>query len=61
MSARVTVLDVLGREVAVLADGVQPAGRHALRWDATGQASGIYLYRLEAGGITTTRRMMLVK
>lgn len=58
---RLTVYDMLGREVAVLVNEVRPAGRHAVSLDATRYASGIYLYRLEAGTATFTRKMTLIK
>lgn len=58
---RLTVFDVLGREVAVLVDGVMPAGVHSVPFDATGLATGVYLYRLEADGSSQVRRMVLVK
>jgi hypothetical protein len=58
---RLTVYDVLGREVAVLVDGIMPAGAHQVTFDASSLASGMYLYRLTAGGQVITRRMMLVK
>ena len=63
---RLTVYDVTGRTVAVLVDAVRSAGRHAVTWngrDAAGRpvASGVYLYRLEAGDVTATRRMVLMK
>lgn len=58
---RLAVYDVLGREVAVLADGVMPAGEHRVTFDARGLSSGIYLYRLETGGQTLTRRMILIQ
>jgi hypothetical protein len=49
-NVRVSVLDLQGREVAVLADGGFPAGRHELRWDGrTGggkAAAGLYFIRL---------------
>jgi hypothetical protein len=48
----VTVFDVLGRRVAVLGNDRFPAGEHAFRFDATGVASGVYLYRLEARSAT---------
>ena len=58
---RLAVYDVLGREVAVLADGVMPAGEHRVTFDARGLSSGIYLYRLETGGQTLTCRMILIQ
>jgi hypothetical protein len=40
------VFDILGREVATLVNEVRSPGTHVVRWDASGQASGFYLYRL---------------
>ncbi len=58
---RLVVLDVLGREVAVLADGVQAAGAHTVYFDAQRLPSGVYLYRLDAPGFRQTRQMLLLK
>jgi hypothetical protein len=58
---RLTVFDLLGREVAVLVNGSMPAGAHSVTFDASTLASGVYLYKLEAGGQVMTRRMTLVK
>ncbi|MEM8600388.1 MAG: FG-GAP-like repeat-containing protein [Bacteroidota bacterium] len=58
---RLTVYDALGREVAVLADGRQVAGRHAASFDGHGLASGVYVVRLEAGGQTTTQQVILAR
>jgi hypothetical protein len=58
---RLTVYDMLGREVAVLVNGSMPAGAHSVTFDASGLSSGTYIYRLEAGGQVLTRRMTLVK
>ncbi|MFV1883418.1 MAG: T9SS type A sorting domain-containing protein [Balneola sp.] len=63
-SSRVTlkVYDILGREVATLINGeLYNKGSHQARFDASALASGIYLYRLEAGGFVQTRKMMLIK
>jgi hypothetical protein len=57
----IKVYDLLGREVAVLVDGVMPAGEHRVTFDATGLSSGVYLYRLQSGSQVETRRMTLVK
>ncbi|NBC18829.1 MAG: T9SS type A sorting domain-containing protein [Bacteroidetes bacterium] len=58
---RLAVYDLLGREVAVLVNGVLPAGTHTTVFDAAGLPSGVYLYRLEAGAHVQTRRMTLLK
>jgi hypothetical protein len=55
------VYDLLGREVAVLADGPQAAGEHTVRFGSTGLASGIYVYRLQAEGGALSRRMILLR
>lgn len=59
---RLAVFDVLGRQVALLADGVRSAGRQEFRFDGRGLASGVYIVRLETGdGHTSVRRMTLLK
>lgn len=55
------VFDVLGRRVATLADGPRAAGTHTVTFEGDGLASGLYLYRLVAGGQERTRLMHLVK
>ena len=60
-AARVALYDVRGRRVAVLAEGVQAAGRHAVRLDASRLAAGAYVVRLEAAGHTATRRVTVVR
>lgn len=59
--ARLSVHDLLGREVAVLADGLLERGEHRLGFDAAGLPSGIYIYTLQAGGQQESRRMLLVR
>lgn len=63
-AGRVTlrVYNALGAEVATLVDG-QPfaPGTHALTWDAAALPSGVYFARLQAGGVTRSVKMMLVK
>jgi hypothetical protein len=59
--ARVSILDVTGRRIATLADGMFPAGQHALRWDPVDVTAGVYFARLEAGGRTFSRRIVLIR
>jgi hypothetical protein len=55
------VYDLLGREVATLVNGKQEPGRHTVVWDATGQPSGVYFYRLRAGNFVETRNLLLLR
>jgi len=60
------IYDLLGRKVAILVEEMRNSGYHEAVWngnDSSGRptASGVYLYRLEAGGHAETRRMMLVR
>lgn len=58
---RLEVFDILGRRVAVLVDGLVEAGTHEVSFDASTLASGVYLYRLQAGDFVQARQMVLVK
>ena len=58
---RLSVHDLLGREVAVLVDGVQSAGVYRATFDASGFASGMYIYRVETPARTISKTMMLIK
>ncbi len=55
---RLTVYDVLGRELAVLVDERQSAGSHSAKLDASSWPSGVYLYRLEVGNQVATGRLV---
>jgi len=57
----ISLHDLLGREVAVLADHVYEAGSHALSFDGTQLSSGVYVYRLRAGAASSARRMVLLR
>ena len=56
-----SVYDMLGRQVAELANGVQSSGLHSVQFKADALPSGTYSYRLNAGGVTMMKTMMLVK
>jgi choice-of-anchor B domain-containing protein len=59
--ASLKVYNILGTEVATLVNEAKPAGEHSVSWNASGLASGIYIYRLAANGRTETKRMVLLK
>lgn len=60
-SIKLTVFDVKGREVALLADGWYPAGMYEVVWDASGLPSGFYFARLTAENLSQTRKLLLLK
>lgn len=55
------VFDMLGREVAVLVDEMKSAGSYQHKFDASGLASGIYIYRLQAGKFIDSKKLILIK
>lgn len=65
-SVTLTVFDVTGRRVATLFEGTRVAGSYTALWDGRSSdhsqvASGIYFYRIEAAGLTATRKMLMLK
>jgi endoglucanase len=60
------VFNILGEEVATLADGRQTKGPHLLQWNGRDRSgalcsSGVYFLRLEAGGVASSKKMILAK
>lgn len=55
------VFNVLGMEVATLFSGIQDAGKHDVTFDAAKFSSGVYFYRLQAGNVSITKKMLLMK
>jgi hypothetical protein len=60
-AARLAVYDLLGREVAVLVDGMVEAGAHMATFDAGALPSGVYFARLSSEGRSATQRLLLVR
>ena len=58
---RLALYDALGREVALLASGVQPAGEASAPLDASRLAAGVYTVRLAAGGHVATRLLVVAQ
>ena len=53
--------NAIGEEVATLVKGFQTSGIHDVTFDGTNLPTGVYLYRLEAGGSVATKRLVLLK
>jgi hypothetical protein len=58
---KLTVYNLVGQQVAVLVDKVQPAGSYRLNFDASSLPTGVYFYRIQSGTFVQTAKMVLMK
>ncbi|MCB9472237.1 MAG: T9SS type A sorting domain-containing protein [Candidatus Delongbacteria bacterium] len=61
LQVELSVYNVLGQKVRTLVSGLESAGEHHVRWDASELASGVYIVELAAGGESRTRKILLLK
>ncbi len=58
---KLTIFDLLGREVAVLFEGAKEAGKYSAIWNSKGIAAGSYMLSLESAGEVRTQKLTLIK
>jgi hypothetical protein len=58
---RLTIYDLLGREVAILVNEQLKPGTYEVEWDGTNYPSGVYFYKLTTESFNQTKRMVLIK
>ena len=63
---KVSILDMMGREVKTLVESSQVSGMRSVTWNATDNndqpvSAGVYLYKIQIRGITKTRKMVFLK
>ncbi|RPH96746.1 T9SS C-terminal target domain-containing protein [candidate division KSB1 bacterium] len=58
---RITVYDILGRQAAILAEGVRPVGFHNVIFDASPLSGGLYFCRMETSSFSATTKLLLIK
>lgn len=58
---RLTITDVLGREIVVLVNDEKPIGTYSVNFDASLLSSGLYFYTLQAGNFSETKKLNLLK
>jgi subtilisin family serine protease len=58
---RLTLLNILGEELRTLVNEFKEAGIHTINFDARDLESGVYIYKIEAGSFTQTRKMVFLK
>ncbi|MBN8585211.1 MAG: agmatine deiminase family protein [Ignavibacteria bacterium] len=60
-NVKLSIYDITGKEVLKITDAYMTAGSYSYQWNASGFASGIYFYRLDAGNYSEVKKMILVK
>jgi hypothetical protein len=58
---KIAIYDLLGREVAILVNQNQNAGRYGVVFNAANLPSGVYVYRLQAGDHSSVKKLILLK
>ncbi len=58
---RLSVYDILGRELSVLVNERKNGGSYEVKFDAARLASGVYFYKLQAGDYVQTRKLLILK
>ncbi|MCL4278747.1 MAG: T9SS type A sorting domain-containing protein, partial [Ignavibacteriaceae bacterium] len=58
---KVTIYDILGREVKTLVNEQQQPGSYTIKWDASNVSSGVYFYQLKSKDYINTKKMILLK
>jgi hypothetical protein len=61
VNVKLTLYDMLGREVETIVNEQLNAGSYEVNWDGSKYTSGVYYYRLNAGEFVETKKMILVK
>ena len=61
VQVKLCVYDILGRLIAVIVDGELEPGVHTVKFEADDLPSGVYFYRINAGGFFSVRKMVLMK
>ncbi len=61
VNVEITIYNMLGQKVTSLVNEKFTAGNHFATWDASSLASGMYIYRLKAGNVVKTKKLMLIK
>ncbi|HZH73110.1 MAG TPA: T9SS type A sorting domain-containing protein, partial [Mariniphaga sp.] len=55
------IYDILGKEVKTLVNEQKTVGKYEISFDASGFASGVYIYRIQVNDFVSVKKMMLLK
>jgi hypothetical protein len=57
----IKVYDILGKEIAILVNEIQPAGIYEAEFNASQLPSEVYIYKIQAGSFSDVKKMLLTK
>jgi hypothetical protein len=60
-SVKITIFDMLGKEISILVNEKLNAGSYSVDWYASDYPSGVYFYRMKSGSFSNTKQMILLK
>ena len=60
-NVKITIYDALGKNVNELVNKSQVSGNYSVVWNAANMPSGVYIYKIEAGSFSETKKMILIK
>jgi len=58
---KIDIYDLPGRKVETIVNGYRQPGQYQVIWDASGRSSGVYFYRIQAGDMLETKKMVLLR
>ncbi len=60
-NVKIAIFDIQGKQVETLVNGIKQAGAYSVKWNASAYSSGIYFCVLNAGGVSLTKKMLMIK
>jgi hypothetical protein len=60
-NVQLKIFNLLGEEIAQLVNEEKPAGKYEVNFNASSLASGVYIYKIQAGGFVSSKKMILLK
>lgn len=60
-NVKISIFDVLGKEISVLVNEELSPGTFEVNWDASNFPSGVYFYKIETGDYSESKKMVLIK
>jgi len=60
-NVKIDIYNIRGGKITTLVERLEQGGRHQVKWEAIDCPSGVYFYKIKAGGFSAARRLLLLK